>query len=143
MVAPNIFLDWEFCEMDILGLRRSGFIDEIEIKLSLTDFRADFKKTVHIKATNEFGMAIHIRQPKHETLSAGLNHCNYFSFLLPESLAAKCEIPDHAGLYVYYIRHGDIRVAEVRAAPRLHSRKVPGHLKLEIGRKMAVKYWHK
>jgi hypothetical protein len=49
MVAPNIYID-QNNEMDLMGLRRSGYIDEIEIKLSKSDFQADFKKTVRIKS---------------------------------------------------------------------------------------------
>jgi len=44
LLATNIFLDWQSNEMDLLGIRKSGFIDEIEIKLTKADFKADFKK---------------------------------------------------------------------------------------------------
>ena len=36
--------------MDLFGFRKgSGFTDEIEIKLSRSDYLADFKKTTYVK----------------------------------------------------------------------------------------------
>ena len=48
LVAPNMFVHWRN-EMDIFGLRKSGYSDEVEIKHSVTDFKADFKKTTLVK----------------------------------------------------------------------------------------------
>jgi hypothetical protein len=48
LVADNVYLGWCGGEMDIFGMRKSGFIDEVEIKLSASDFKADFKKTVRV-----------------------------------------------------------------------------------------------
>ena len=151
MAAPNIHLDWKFKEMDILGLRKSGYVDEVEIKLSKADFRADFKKTVYGGET-EIPREINGQKwmqkeplwiPKHEALPQGLNHCNYFSFLLPKELADKCDIPEYAGLYIF--RHnniGEIVIDEVKRAPLLHKRKISERFKYEIGRKMAYRYWN-
>lgn len=149
IVAPNIYLDWKFNEMDIFGLRRSGYVDEVEIKLSKSDFNADFKKTVHIKSqcrcivSESYSYGGHFKKLKHEALQDGQPHCNYFSFLLPDELVDKCEIPDYAGLYVFkYDRNGRGYVSEVKAARLLHKRKLSEQLKYEVGRKMAYRYWN-
>lgn len=32
LIAKNTYIGWQYNEMDLLGIRRSGYIDEIEIK---------------------------------------------------------------------------------------------------------------
>jgi hypothetical protein len=49
LVGHNTFPTWSHPEMDLFGLRKSGYLDEIEIKLSVSDFKNDFKKIIHIK----------------------------------------------------------------------------------------------
>lgn len=144
MMIPNIHLCWRFNEMDIFCLRPSGFVDEIEIKLSASDFKADFKKQVSIlDGTHPSGWVKHKEIPKHDALRQGLNHCNYFSFLIPEKLLDKCEIPDHAGLYIFEkSENGHTWIREIKKAPRLHKRKISDQLKYNAARKASIKYWY-
>lgn len=142
LVAPNIYPDWQFKEMDILCIRKSGFVDEIEVKLTKSDFKADFKKTVCIECEPyRKGRDTHLTrwndENKHECLQKGLNICNYFSFLMTEELAEKCDIPDYAGLYVCDGRW----IRQIKKAKRLHSRKISMELKYKIARKMAYRFW--
>lgn len=150
LVAPNIFIDFQFNEMDIFGLRRSGYVDEVEIKLSRTDFLADFRKMVRVKSLyrciyeNGYTHSGYYYKPKHDALTEGLPHCNYFSFFMPKELVSECKLPNHAGLYTYYIDNaGTGKVRELKKAPRLHKRKISEHIKYEVGRKMAFRYWNK
>jgi len=53
MLLPNVYVK-NSCEMDLLGVRKSGFIDEIEIKMSKSDFNADFKKTSLVETEKHF-----------------------------------------------------------------------------------------
>ena len=150
IVAPNIYFEWS-SEMDLLGVRKSGFIDEIEIKISRSDFLADFRKKAHIKSKypclygvdgNGYSHEGHFQKNKHEAMQSGEMFCNYFSFLLPERLAEQCEIPEYAGLYIYKeYENGHTRVSEVKTASRLHKRKITEQQKYHIGRKMAYRYW--
>jgi hypothetical protein len=39
-----------WAECDLLGIKPSGYVEEIEIKLSRPDFKADFKKTLSLMA---------------------------------------------------------------------------------------------
>lgn len=128
MIAQNVYPCFNFKEMDVMAIRKSGFIDEIEVKLSKSDFLADFKKTVNIKCDEV---------NKHKCLHEGLSHCNYFSFLMTEELAKKCEIPEYSGLYVFNGR----RVKEVKKPKKLHSRKISIELKYQIAKKMAFRFW--
>ena len=149
IVAPNIYLDWQFNEMDLMGLRRSGYTDEIEIKVSRSDYLADFKKTVKVKSqyqcviNDSYSHSGYFDKLKHEAIKEGMPHCNYFSFLMPEELADKCDIPDYAGLYICRVDNaGRLRVFEKKTAPLLHRRKISERKKYEIGRKMVYRYWH-
>ena len=135
MLAPNVYIKTN--EMDLFGLRKSGFVDEIEIKLSRSDFLADFKKTTHAKDPNGKYSWSFIERFKHECLAEGLSPCNYFSFFMPEEISEKCDIPEYAGLYTF----DGTWLKEVKKAPRLHSRKISLDLKYKIARKMAYRYW--
>lgn len=130
IVAPNIFLGSN--EHDIFCIRKSGYADEIEIKISVADFNKDFEKTYYK----------HGRINKHEAIQRGLMPACYFSFFLPETIADKCDIPDYAGLYVAYIDNaGHMRVTEKKRAPRLHKNKISDKLEYKILHKMYFKYW--
>lgn len=143
MVAPNIYMDWNHCEMDLLCLRKSGYIDEVEIKITKADYLADFKKTMSIKV-GEKHIGANIFHPryedllKHDLIPTGETKANRFSFLIPESLIDKCDIPDYSGLYVY-TEYGS--VMEKKEAPLLHKKKISDREKYELGRKMHNRYW--
>ena len=143
MIAKNIYIDSNFGEADLLGLRHSGRIDEIEIKLSISDFKQDFNKTVRIIDESVIGgFPVSRKMFKHDALKQGLNHCNYFSFLIPESLVGKCDLPQYAGLYIFYNdKRGVLRIKQERSARLLHKRKLDIRLKYEAARKMANKFW--
>lgn len=135
IIAPNIFCRTH--EMDLVAIRRSRYLDEIEIKASKSDFKADFKKTI------SGGKWPHIyEKSKHEALAAGELPCNYFSFLMPEALAESCEIPDYCGLYIYIEKEkGPIYIREIKKAPLLHKNKTGDTFKADIGEKMIFRYW--
>lgn len=148
LIVPNVYLDWEYNEMDLLCVRKgSSFVDEIEIKVSKTDYYADFKKVVNVQKgihTPPRGKpyALYEKALKHQALQLGYPHCNYFSFLLPEPLVDSCEIPDYAGLYVFKEnKSGFCRVTEAKKAKRLHTRKLPVEYHVALGQKMAHRYW--
>ena len=135
LVADNLYLGWSGGEMDIFGLRKSGFIDEIEIKLSASDFKADFKKTINTPRWTGMG------RNKHKAIESGVHSCNYFSFFIPADLVDKCDIPDYAGLYVFDVPGSWNKVREVKKAPRLHTRKISDANKYKTARKMHYRYW--
>ena len=142
LIAPNVYPCWKLKEMDIMAIRKSGFVDEIEVKLSKPDFLADFKKTVNIDVEPYFGAVktynvTFEEKNKHECIEKGLNHCNYFSFLMPEELVEKCEIPEYSGLYTF----NDRWVKEVKKPKKLHNRKISIELKYQIARKLAFRFW--
>jgi hypothetical protein len=128
LIMPNVHILQN--EMDIVGIRKSGFVDEVEIKLSKSDFLADFKKTRGHRGS------------KHSALQRGDQICNYFAYLLPEELIDECKIPHYAGLYVFkYWNNETGFVREVKKPPRLHGRKISAEKKYEIAKKAVFRYW--
>lgn len=143
-------------ELDMLGIRRSKYCDEIEIKTSRSDFLADFKKTC-TKRTDGTYSPVPCRSPhgnfryttmafnKHDMIREGRMLCNYFYFYLPEELADDVAtlIPAYAGLIIAYRdKFGGVRAREVRKARLLHTSKLSDKREFEILRKMAYRYWH-
>lgn len=114
-------------EADLFGIRKSGFTDEIEIKISVSDFNHDFKKSFGRSSGGH----------KHYRIKLGERIPNYFSFLILDEMLDDIELPDYCGLYTY--RNG--MISEVINAPRLHSRKVTDDLKIQLGTKMMYRVW--
>lgn len=93
-------------ESDYLALTKSGYWYEVEVKISRSDFKADFKKT-----------------KKHQTLKRENNgKCpNYFYYAVPEGLISVDEVPEYAGL-IYITQYGQLKTAKI--APVLHKEKL-------------------
>jgi len=124
--------------MDLLCVRKSGYIDEIEIKISRSDFTADFKKTVKLKqGANLWPL---IKRLKHDAMQEGLLKCNRFSFLVPESLIDKIDVPDYAGLYVMKEDLFRPYVTEVKKSKLFHKNKITDSEMISLGKKMAYRY---
>jgi hypothetical protein len=113
-------------EMDVIAIRRSGFVDEIEIKTTRGDFLADFKKTTIVHNQPGTGPT-HERMDKHLAVAAGMALCNYFAFLMPPALAEQCEseIPEYAGLYTFTPNLFYGKIETVKRARMLHRGKIP------------------
>jgi len=134
IIAPNIFVKYN--EMDIIAIRSSGYIDEIEIKLTKSDFKADFNKKI--------GNRWNGNTNKHKALKEGSNLliCNYFSFLIPKGLVDIDLIPEYCGVYIYNDNGKRKFVYEVRKANIIHKKKQDVKLHREIGIKMMYRYWN-
>jgi len=124
-IVPNIYIyNWE---SDLLALNKdSKYITEYEIKISRSDFKADFKK-----------------QDKHTLISDGYNYkCNfsqipnYFYYVTTPGLLNKNELPEYAGL----IECG-LGIKIIKKAPLLHKEKQ--ELLEQLLRKIYFKYWQK
>jgi len=88
----NFQADWE---ADILIINAEGFSHEIEIKLSKSDFKNDFKKSYINASTGE-------RFLKHDKICCGDYICNSFSFLLPMGMIDHSAVPEHCGIIEFY-----------------------------------------
>lgn len=128
--VPNIYPDdWkgnmQWKEMDLMCLRKSGFVDEIECKISRSDFKADFKKTINVvNGTNKCGSRDWTDELKHTLLDKGNCYPNYFSFLVPEGLLTLEDIPPYAGWFEVYWDNTILRISERKPPKRLHRHKL-------------------
>ena len=150
-MAPGIYYSGK--EADILCVRLSGYVDEIEIKTSRSDFLADFKKWMHVKnpAFDDSVPPIHnmrnrvekwVDIPKHEALAKGLVLPNYFSFLMPADLADQCkdDIPKHSGLYAYHQELTFGRIETIKRAKILHRDKIGRSEQWRLLEKVSARY---
>lgn len=130
LIIPNIYLG--HLESDLISVTAAGFIHEYEIKISASDFRADFKKY------------------KHTLMENGRDQFwNYFWFVTPAGMISTTDVPEYAGhIEIYgqledfsHGQKGNITLIECKRPKRLHNRKISLHQKAEIARKLEVRYW--
>lgn len=97
-------------ECDFFAISKSGYVVEVEIKISRADFKNDFKK----KTSNG--------KDKHEYLSSESTFKpNQFYFAVPEGLIKPDEIPKEYGLiYYHYGTYAQIK----KRAKYLHKEKL-------------------
>lgn len=102
--AHNIYLfNWE---SDFIAIDDKGNIFEYEIKLTITDFRADFRKRKH----SIFANAI---TQKNTPFAP-----NYFYFVCPAGVVTPKQVPSYAGL-IYVYPNGVCKV--VKKPKQIHS----------------------
>jgi hypothetical protein len=111
IIIENIYFfryDWE---SDVFIVKTNGYIYEIEIKISVSDFKADSKKV-----------------DKHNRLKSKLGFIpNKFFYCTPKGLLKLTDIPDYAGLIE--IGEGGF-IENKKEAPFLHKEKLDYHKKI-------------
>lgn len=127
-IVPNVNLYYSY-ESDLVSVSGAKFVSEYEIKISVSDFRAEFKNKRH-KHTNLSDQKITSVIP------------NYFFFVFPVGLWLEKEqylkIPEYAGL----ITVGE-EVRVIKKAPRLHSEKANSDKLAYLGRGLMYRFWDK
>ena len=125
-------------ECDVLRITGSGMTYEYEIKVSISDFKADFKKTrkhlilqgLHKTNPHKWnypGGGIDTEEVLQER-HGSVDRCNYFYYVTKEGLIKESEVPKYAGLiYVW-----DDRMEIVKKAPKLHSFKATEKLMRKV-----------
>jgi len=152
-------------EADIFIVRRSLWGIEVEVKVSVHDFKADFRKGTddrwgpawgkHERLTAGHPRYIsRLEQPDHhlfngvdentwyvyDTEDREPHRCRHFYFAVPQDIRAKVEplVPDHAGLIVV----DGARATVVKAAPKLaKARKVTEAELSRLYRSCYMKHW--
>jgi len=124
-IAPSIVLPHGW-EADVAALTKTGFCHEFEIKVSRSDFLADFAK----------GGYHGDKRNKHERMKARIHEkgCwipNYFWFCSPIGVLKETDIPDYAGWFEiefietdwHYYKSSLMVARERKRALRLHKNK--------------------
>ena len=104
----NLFVyDWE---SDYLTITKSGYVYEVEIKISRADFFNDFKHKGKKHTLLESGVALNDQN----------NGPNYFYYAVPDGLIKENEVPDYAGLV--YLKPWGVTIE--KEAPKINKNKV-------------------
>lgn len=155
-IAPNVCAyGWE---SDMLSVLKSGYINEYEIKISLSDFRADAKKSgkhellrTGMRSPTECEQSWidrmiengwEIPYKNYDKLLCKFKELrpNYFWYVCPQDLIPINEVPEYAGLI--YVCNDRWRLSKVKTAPRLHTEKVSEKIKNSIMTSLAWRYWN-
>lgn len=145
LVLPNVKLDCG-SEVDLFCLRKSWYLEEVEVKCTISDFRADFKKTVCVNRLDEERDSNrpyqnYIEVNKHEALQEGRLLPNYFSFLIPDHLMGRVDVPEYCGLYYEYHSRGRDSIACFKKPKLLHRIKTPVETAYKHARALSYRYW--
>lgn len=125
-VIPNCFTQAD-SEADLFAIRRSGYCDEIEVKITKADFLNERNKVV-----------MQDNLPKISALQLGRMTANYFWYVLKKDIVCIEDIPEFAGIVFI----DDTGRLSVRRSPRLlHDRKLSGDDKYKFARKVIYRYW--
>lgn len=146
LIVPSCFYKGDV-EADLYAIRKSGLVDEIEIKLTKADFKNDAKKTVRFSdkipdgINGEYNGYNSYDLKKYEALEKG-KLTNYFWYLVPEGLLTVDDIPSWAGLMIIQQIRGHYRIKEVRSAKRLHKNKITEKNERKAYEKISYRYWN-
>lgn len=158
VMLPNCYTQPDN-EADLFAVRKSGFCDEFEIKVTRQDFLADAKKWVQYREIDkqidlfkgdeyeQWVTAGRIKgeEPwcmfKREALEKGLMQPNYFWYVLSEKVKVEdSEIPEWAGV-IFISEKGWVRIA--RDPKRLHKGKIDANLYEKVLKKGLHRYLDK
>jgi len=117
------FQGQRFEECDVLSVTKTDYICEYEIKISKSDFKADFKKEKHKLITeNKFNETITLKKAGNRIFEIVDPYYvpNYFYFVVTENLISLEDIPKYAGL-MYFHENGTFSI--IKKAPLLHKGK--------------------
>lgn len=145
-IVPN-FTPAGWWECDIFRVLKSGYTHEYEIKLSKSDYMADFKKQIVV--------AERLNKPpiyKHDLLKRKCDvGPNRFSFVFGSvALLNSVEVPDYAGILVHKEIHAltfsgerEIYFAlrSIRNAPLLHKKKVEDKVMEQVNKSLYHRFW--
>ena len=119
-------------ESDVLALKKSGYMTEYEIKLTLSDFRADFKKKCR-------GLS------RHEFLEKGFG-ANRFYYVVPDELIEKIHpmIPEWCGIISLWHHNDDNKLVIhiQKSAKLLHKNTFDDKARMKILTAMYWKAWY-
>lgn len=122
VVLPNATAVYRW-EADLLAITKAYYVHEYEVKLSLADFKADFRKKV-----------------KHKILDGGYSWFkpNYFWYAVGFDLDVAL-LPPYAGLLTITINGDKISINTVKVAPRLHTKKLHDKARNSLARWLSYK----
>ena len=145
-MIPN-FKPLHWWECDVCGITKSHYLTEFEIKLSKSDFKADFKKRRGDRYVFENGNLNHVPSiSKHEMLKSKNCIPKHFYFVVDKSIGIN-EVPDHAGLILAELvnsKYSDgqyISLKMHKKAPNLSRQKITTNHFNSCLSSLTYRYW--
>ena len=133
-IFPNVRI--AFWEADLISVTRAGYLHEYEIKISRSDYKADFKKL----SKHQWLGNVRLRESDRVAMSIPA----FFWYVAPEGVI-QC-VPSYAGLIEVdwrpNNRYAQTGLQEIVSAPRLHSTKISRDQKNLIYRSAQWKLWN-
>lgn len=131
VLMPN-FTPATWYECDIFRVTKAGYFYEYEVKISLSDFKADANKKGFDNVSRSWAH-------KHELLQRRQRNVPHrYYYVVPRDLTDKVIplLPDWAGLIEY---SGWLR--QVKGAPQLHRHKISNAVMRQAERAAVHRYW--
>jgi len=131
------FTGYGLSECDVISISKSDYIYEYEVKISRSDFKADFKKQKHKLMTEKKSVVERmIKENNTMVKDTWYINPNYFYFVVPTNLVSIDEIPEYAGLiYVNELLGFEI----IKKAPVIHKVKATHNFIRQLSHNLTCK----
>ena len=131
------FTAYGLSECDVISISKSDYIYEYEVKISRSDFKADFKKEKHKLMLEGVGTKQRLIKENNKMISdTWYLTPNYFYFVVPENLIKIEEIPDYAGL-MYMNENLEFDI--IKKAPLIHKTKATSNFIRQLSHSLTCK----
>ena len=132
---PNYY--YRGFECDIFTISKKMYTTEYEIKISKSDFIADFKKQRNYYDSERKKTILNSN--KHNEICGG-RRTNRFYFVIPRGL--NIDVPSYAGLIEFYYKYKLINFSIIKTAPFLHKNKIDGSIFKELANNLNWRYYN-
>lgn len=131
------FTGYGLSECDVISISKSNYIYEYEVKISRSDFKADFKKEKHKLMTERKSVTERLIKENNEMIKDVWYFTpNYFYFVVPKDLIGIEEVPEYAGL-IYASE--DLNFEIVKKAPLIHKEKATSNFIRQLSHNLTCK----
>jgi len=115
------FTGYGLAECDVISISKSNYIYEYEVKISKSDFKADFNKPKHKLMLERRCVKDRLIKENNEIVKDTLYLTpNYFNFVVTTGLVSVEDVPEYAGL-IYCDENLNFEV--IKKAPLIHKTK--------------------
>jgi len=131
------FTGYGLSECDVISISKSDYIYEYEVKISKSDFKADFKKEKHKLMLEGVGVKERlIKENNNMVRDIWYLTPNYFYFVVPENLLPIEDIPQYAGL-IYMNEKQEFET--IKKAPLIHKEKATHNFIRQLSHNLTCK----
>ena len=131
------FTGYGLSECDVISISKSNYIYEHEVKISRSDFKADFKKEKHKFMTERKSIKERLIKENNQMVrDIWYLTSNYFYFVVPDGLISIEEIPEYAGL-IYVSENLEFNI--IKKAPLIHKEKASSRFIRQLSHNLTCK----